>query len=191
MTIQKINTRNIVLLLIIIAAAAMRLLSYKYPSFSNFTPVGAIALFGGVYFTDKWKAYAVVLVALLVSDLTLDYLYFSKLILFTSSILLYVCFALMIFIGTLVKKVNVLNITLASFAGIVIHWLIMDLPWLHFGIKLYPNTILGYGQSLMAAIPFERNMLFGDLIFCTVLFGGFELAKSRYTSLRSTGKLAV
>src|ERR1700712_161913 len=130
MSLQKINTRTVVLVLMIVAAAAMRLVTYKFPYIlSNFTPVGAIALFGGAYFTDKWKAYAVVLASLITSDLIINYLYFSKIELFPSSIWLYACFAIMIFIGTLIKKVNIASITLASFAGILVHWLIMDMPW--------------------------------------------------------------
>jgi hypothetical protein len=75
MSLQKINARTIVLVLMIIAAAAFRLLSYEYKFLSNFTPVGAVAIFGGVYFTDKWKAYVVVLLAYVVSDMLINYLY--------------------------------------------------------------------------------------------------------------------
>src|SRR6195952_1681893 len=121
MTLQKINTRNIVLILMIVAAAAIRLVSYKYPYvLSNFTPVGAIALFGGAYFTDKWKAYLVVLATLFISDIAVNYLYSSKLVLWREgSIWVYLCFALMVFIGTLIKKANVANIFLASLASVL------------------------------------------------------------------------
>ena len=69
MSSQKIITRNVVLVLLIIAATAMRFVSYKYQTvLSNFTPVGAIAIFGGVYFAEKWKAYVVVLLSLVISD---------------------------------------------------------------------------------------------------------------------------
>jgi len=191
MSLQKINTRNAVLILLIIAAAAMRLVSYKYPYvLSNFTPVGAIALFGGAYFTDKWKAYAVVLITLFASDIFLNYLYTSKLIFWSGySFWVYACFALMVFVGSLVKKVSFGNVFLASLASIAVHWLIIDLPWLYG--TLYPHTLAGYGQSLIAAIPFERNMVLGDALFCTLLFGGFELAKSRYTALRTNNELAL
>jgi hypothetical protein len=187
---QKTNTRNAVLIIMIIAATAMRLLVYKYQSFSNFTPVGAVALFGGAYFTDKWKAYLVVLLTLIFSDVIINYLYFSKIELFPSSVWLYLCFALMIYIGSLIKKVNVVNVSLASLAGIFIHWLVMDLPWVY-NTGLYAKTLAGYGHSLMAAIPFEKNMVLGDVLFCTLLFGGFELAKSKYTALRNHKELAV
>jgi hypothetical protein len=191
MSLQKINTRNVVLVLLILAAAAMRLVTYKYQTvLSNFTPVGAIALFGGAYFTDKWKAYAAVLIALFASDIAINYLYTSKLTLWNNySFWVYGCFALMVFIGTLIKKATFVNVFLASLASIAVHWLIIDLPWLYG--TLYPHTLAGYGESLMAAIPFEKNMVLGDALFCTLLFGGFELAKSKYTILRTNRELAL
>jgi hypothetical protein len=191
MTLQKVNTRNTVLILMIVAAGAFRLVSYKYPYvLSNFTPVGAIALFGGAYFTDKWKAYLVPLLTLFLSDIALNYLYTSKLVLFYSgSFWVYLCFAIMVFIGSLIKKATVVSVLLAAVVSVAIHWLIMDLPWLYG--NLYPHTFAGYGQSLIAAIPFEKNMLFGDALFGLILFGGFELAKSKYSALRGRTELAV
>jgi hypothetical protein len=190
MTLQKINTRNTVLILMIVAATAMRFVSYKFPLLSNFTPVGAIALFGGAYFTDKWKAYLVPLTALFVSDIFINYLYTSKWVLmYSSSIWLYLCFALMVLLGTFISKVNILTVTAASFAGVLVHWLIMDLPWLYG--TMYPHTLAGYSQSLVAAIPFERNMVLGDVVFGAILFGGFEVAKRKYTILQGRRQLAL
>jgi hypothetical protein len=65
----------------------------------------------------------------------------------------------------------------------------MDLPF--FYGNMYPNTFAGYGESLIAAIPFEKNMVLGDVLFCTLLFGGFELAKSKYRVLRTNRELAL
>jgi len=190
MTAQKINTRNIILILMILFAMAMRLVSYKFQFLSNFTPVGVIALFGGAYFNDKWKAYLVPLIALFVSDVAINSLYASKLVIwYSGSAYVYVCFAIIVFIGTMIKKVNIANVFLASLAAVVIHWLIMDMPWLYG--TLYPHTLAGYGQSLAAAIPFERNMVLGDLVYGALLFGGFELAKNKYAILRSKTELAL
>jgi hypothetical protein len=193
MSLKKINTRTIVLILMIIAAAAMRLVSYKFPYLlSNFTPVGAIALFGGAYFTDKWKAYLVVLLTLFASDILINYLYTSKWVLwYGGSFGVYLAFAIMVFIGSLIKKANIANVGIASLASVCVHWLITDMPWLSDAGSLYPHTLAGYGQSLVAAIPFERNMVLGDIVFCAILFGGFELAKSKYSILRSKRELAV
>jgi hypothetical protein len=75
--------------------------------------------------------------------------------------------------------------------AVVIHWLVTDIPWQATGTSLYPRTLAGYGESLVAAIPFERNMLLGDIVFCAILFGGFELAKNKYTVLRTQKELAA
>lgn len=192
MSLQKTNTRNAVLILMIIAATAFRLVSYKFPFIlSNFTPVGAIAIFGGVYFTDKWKAYVIVLLTMFCSDILINYLYTSKLTLLSSyTFWNCVCFAAVIFIGSLIKKINWATGFVILFAPVLVHWLIMDLPWIAEG-ALYPKTIAGYITSLNLAIPFEANMLFGDLLFGALLFGGFELAKQKYTALRPQQALAL
>jgi len=191
MSLKKINIRTVVLVLMIVAAAAMRLLSFKFPYIlSNFTPVGAIALFGGAYFAEKWKAYAVVLITLFSTDILINYLYTSKWIIWSDgSFWVYITFAIMVFIGSLIKKANLVNVALCSLASVAVHWLIIDMPWLYG--TLYPHNLTGYGQSLIAALPFEKNMVLGDIVFCTILFGGFELAKSKYTFLRSSRELAV
>jgi len=36
----------------------------------------------------------------------------------------------------------------------------------------------------VAAIPFFRNMLLGNLLFSALLFGGFALAENRFVRLR-------
>ncbi len=198
MTLQKINTRNTVLVLMILGAVAMRFVTYKVTllsnnaiALSNFTPVGAVALFGGTYFTDKWKAYLVPLCTLFVSDMVLNYLYSSRLIIdYSATIWVYLSFAIIVFIGTCIKKVNLLSVGAASVFSVVIFWLLTDFPWLYGG-ALYPHTLLGYEQSLIAAIPFQRNMLLGDVVFGLLLFGGFELAKSKFSSLRANTNLAV
>ena len=168
---------------------AIRLVTYKFPYvLSNFNPIGAIALFAGAYFTDKWKAYLIPLATLFISDIFLNRLYSGHWeILDNSSIMVYVFFAVVVFMGSLIKKATVLNVFASSLIAVVLHWLLTDLP---IG-NLYPHTLAGYGQSLVAAIPFEKNMLFGDVVFCAILFGGFELAKSKYTVLRTNREIAL
>jgi len=192
MSLQKINTRSIILILIIVATTVFRLLTYKYQSFSNFTPVGALAIFGGAYFTDKWKAYLMILLSLIVSNVIINHGYTGQWSLFNIDTLwMCVCFAIIVFIGTLIKKLNVINVILVVFAPVLIHWLVMDLPWINSASTLYPSSLLGYWEALIAAIPFERNMFLGDIVFGIILFGGFELAKNKYTILKPNKKLAL
>jgi hypothetical protein len=192
MSLQKINLRNSALILMILCAAATRLLNVNHLSnWSNFTPVGAIALFGGAYFSDKWKAYLVPLLTLFISDIAVDYIYFGKFILFYGGFLpVYISFAIMVLIGTYIKKVNVTNVVLGSLASVVVHWLITDIdPWLRG--TMYAKSFYGYGESLIAALPYEKNMLIGNLVFGLILFGGFELAKRKYIFLRTEKELAI
>ena len=59
MSTKKINPRFAVLLLLMIVAAAMRIPNAaQLTPWANFTPIGAMGLFGGAYFTSKWKAFA-------------------------------------------------------------------------------------------------------------------------------------
>ncbi|MDB5137042.1 MAG: hypothetical protein JWP37_3645 [Mucilaginibacter sp.] len=192
MSLQKINLRNSILILMIIIASAARLININHlTGWGNFTPVGAMALFGGAYFSDKWKAYLVPLFALFISDIALDYIYFGKFMLFYSGALpVYASFAIMVFIGTYIKKVNVANVVLGSLGAVLVHWLITDIdPWLQG--TMYARSFYGYGESLIAAIPFEKSMLLGNLIYGAVLFGGFELAKSKFEVLRVGKEIAV
>lgn len=192
MSLEKINLRTVVLIIMIIAATAMRFVSYEYKWMSNFSPVGAIAMFGGVYFTDKWKAYVVVLLSLYVSDIVLNHFYTGTWLFFTGDTFWNcVCFGLTVFIGSRIKALNPATSLIILLAPVTIHWLIMDMPWINDAGGLYPKTLAGYGLALWKAIPFEKNMLFGDAVFGLILFGGFELAKSKYTSLRARTEVAL
>ena len=42
--------------------------------------------------------------------------------------------------------------------------------------SMYPKTILGLAQCYLAALPFLRNALCGDLFWSATLFGSYALA---------------
>ncbi len=192
MTLQKINLRNSILILMIILAGAARLINMNHlTGWADFTPVGAMALFGGSYFSDKWKAYLVPLITLFISDIALDYMYFGKFMLFYDGALpVYISFAIMVLIGTRIKNVNVITVGAGSLGAVLVHWLITDIdPWLRG--TMYAKSLYGYGESLIAAIPYERNMLLGNIVYGAILFGGFELAKRKFPILRMGNQLAV
>jgi len=186
MTAVKNNQiRNIVLVLIILSAALLRILNVgKFGDWANFTPVGAIALFGGTYFRNRWAAYLTPLLTLFISDIVVNYSYFGKITLFYDGIFwVYVAFAFMVFIGNLIKEVSIVNVLAASLSAVVIHWLISNFGvWLggeQFG-QLYAHDIQGLLQCYINAIPFEKNLLLGNLAYGAILYGGFEWL-ARYT----------
>ena len=58
------NSRTILIISMILIAAFARLIPHPW----NFTPIAAMALFGGAYFRNKMMAFIVTIMALLLSD---------------------------------------------------------------------------------------------------------------------------
>jgi len=180
-----INPRTSVLIIMILSAGAWRLLfTSGHSPLGNFTPIGAMALFGGCYFADKWKAFLFPLFTLWLSDLLLSYfVYFHEWRWFYDGFYItYGSFALMVLIGRFIKKVNVKNIILTGVSAALLHWVITD-----FGVwldgRLYPLSIEGFLACYVAALPYLQNMLIANLVFGGIMFGAFELAQRKFPML--------
>jgi hypothetical protein len=187
MSKTQINPRTAVLALMIFSAGIWRLvISSGHSPLTNFTPIGAMALFGGCYFADRWKAFLLPLLTLWLSDLLLSYfVYFHEWKWFYSGCYItYGTFALTVLMGRYMKKVNVKNILLFSVSAALLHWLITD-----FGVwmdgRLYPKTAEGLFTCYIAAIPYMQNMLIGNLLFGSILFGLFEWAQKKFPHLQA------
>lgn len=160
------------LILLALAAAATRLLPHP----PNMTSVTALALFGGAYFGNRWLAFALPLLALLGSDLLLGF--------YPGMEVQYLSFAVIICIGlTLRRRRSLARITAAAVAGAVSFFVLTNFGVWALG-TLYPRTLAGLEACFVAAIPFFRNMLVGDLFYTAVLFGGFHLLELRFSGLR-------
>jgi hypothetical protein len=160
-----INARFLTITGIIIAGAALRLV----PHYPNFTPIAAIALFGGAYFTNKKLAVIVPFAAMLLSDLVLGY--------HSTFLAVYISFALIVAIGfSLQKKRTVSRILIASVSSSALFFAITNFAFWATG-AMYPMSLAGLGECYVAAIPFFQNTLIGDLVYTGVFFGAFELAK--------------
>lgn len=161
------RTRYSVIAGMIFAGAAARLLPHP----PNFTPLGALALFGGACFADKRLALLVPLAALFLSDLVLG--------LHHQMVWVYGSFALTVGLGFLVRRLpSVVTIASATSASAVLLFAITN-----FGVwatgTLYPPTVRGLLNCYVAAVPFFRNALFS-----TLLFGVFATAVARFPRLR-------
>jgi len=142
---------------------------------ATFTPGGAMALYSGAYF-QGYKKLLFPLLILWISDIVLNrFLYFDEWVLFyEGGIWTYGAFALMTIVGKiLLKKVNVVNFIGSALLVTFIHWIVTHLG-VFLGGSMYPMSWAGWWASLMAAIPFEQNLLIGTLIYGTVIFGTFE-----------------
>lgn len=167
------------LLTLILLAAFTRLI----PHAPNFTAVGAMALFGGAYFSRKSWALLVPLLALWLSDILLNNLIYREYYP-TFSLAVnpwtYGTFALLVGLGAIaLKKVTTRSVVVTSLTASVIFFLISNFSvWL--GSSAYPQNATGLLLCYLAGEPFFWNTLLGDLFYCGLLFGSYELARRRF-----------
>lgn len=182
-----------ILLLFITVIIGLRVIAPLSPDFkviANFSGLGAVAIFSGGYFRNKFSAYVFPMLVLLLSDLGLGIVMGTGYAFYTGWYFTYIAFAAMILVGhILVKNVNVQNVALASISGVFIHWIVADFGvWL--GSAMYPQTFAGFAACLIAAIPFELKFLYGTVFYSALMFGAFELLKSKFPSLKYKSALA-
>jgi hypothetical protein len=195
MATEKINPRFAVLALFMIVVAAMRIPNAaQLTPWSNFTPIGAMGLFGGAYFTKQWKAVLFPLLTLLVSDLIIQAFVFNGQygIMYSGWYWIYGIFILITFIGKrLVKKVTVKNVIIAAITASLTHWLIADFTvWAGGGTDIRTMTPLsrdwaGLQQCYIQGFPFMKNFLIGTLVYSGILFGVFEWVKQKNPQLQA------
>ena len=145
--------------------------------------MGAIALFGGAYFSSRWSAIVVPLAAMLLSDWVLAGASLTGKG-FVYAPMTYFCFLLTVGLGYLMRhRVSVSRVTLLAIGASVLFFVLSNFRvWLRG--KLYSTDLEGLIACYVAAIPFAKNMLAANLCYSAVLFGGFELAQLRWPSLR-------
>lgn len=189
----KINPRPVVLAALVLLAGICRLLidGGTLSPLSNFTPLGAMALFGGCYYRDRWKGYLLPLITLLLTDMLLNrFVFFHAWVFFYDGFVwVYGSFALMVLIGGFIKKVSIKSVVFTSVAGALIHWIVSDFGvWLGGGTDIttglpFTRDWAGYWRCLYVAIPFMKNLLIGNLVFGALLFGSFELIQRKFPIL--------
>ena len=171
-----LNPRAAALIIAILGAAIFRLIPHP----PNFSPIAAMALFGGAYLPRRWMGFFAPLGALLLSDLVLGF--------YSGMAIVYGSVALIVVMGWLLaSKRSPARVGLVTFAGSVLFYLLTN-----FGVwasgTLYPKTAEGLLACYVAALPFFQNSVAGDLFFAALLFGGFALAERKLPLLREPAR---
>ena len=172
------------LVALIVIAALTRVLPHP----PNFSPVEAVALFGGAYFASRGWALVVPLAAMLLSDLALAAInggayasHFGG----TGMVLVYACIALGVALGYGLRgKVTGTRVLGYSLLGSAMFFLVTNLGVWLLG-SMYAKTAGGLMAAYAAGIPFFQWTLLGTLVYSAVLFGGFELLRRRVPALRA------
>lgn len=182
------NKRTLALLGLIALAAAARLVQAV-----NIAPITAIAVFCGMRFKSRLTAWAVPLTALLATDLLKDVLHSQGLArdagiypgmwsTYGSTALV----AVMAFFANGSRSASVIGAT--TLGGSLLFFALSNLAYWAEG-ALYPYTLGGLAECFVAALPFFRNSLLGDVVFSTALFGVWALAEAAVPALRGEPEL--
>jgi len=184
MSTKKLNPRLIYIISTIVVAALFRLI----PHWPNFTPIAAIALFGGAYFGRRYLAFIIPVAALLISDLIIGF--------HNTMVAVYIGFIITVFIGIyLSRNIKMTTVISASLGSSIIFFLITNFAaWL--GNPLYAQSFAGLVQSYVAGLAFFNNGSYGisfflnevvgTLFYSGILFGAFYLVQQRFPALART-----
>ena len=158
---------------IVLAAAALRIVPHPM----NFAPIGALALFGGAYFSSKRTALAVSLLALIAGDIFIG---FHRLVPYV-----YASFLVSLAIGFwLRREKSASHVGVATLAGAIQFFLITNFALWASSIGSYPKNLGGLAECYIAGLPLFWNTLAGDAFYVALLFGGMALVEKRFPSLR-------
>src|SRR6266566_3981167 len=167
-----LHARTLVITGIVLAAAGLRLAPHPM----NFAPIGALALFGGAYFSNKREALAIPLLSLILGDVFTG---FHQLIPFV-----YASFLVSVTIGFwLRRKKSAPRIAAATLAGAIQFFLVTNFALWASSISSFPKTAGGLAACYVAGIPLFWNTLAGDAFYAALLFGGMALAERRFPLL--------
>jgi hypothetical protein len=157
---------------LIMLAAVLRVLPHPW----NFTPIGAMALFSGSLFRNRWPAFLLPLVSLFAGDIFVG---FHKLMLFV-----YASFAASVAIGRCVgENRSVARIGGAVLAGASQFFVVTNFAmWATGGF--YPRTSAGLLACYAAGLPYFWNTFAGDALYAGLLFGAYALAERTFAHFR-------
>ena len=161
------------LTVMIVLAALSRILPHPY----NFTPIEAMALFGGAYFANRWLSVAVPLLAMLLADFFLGF--------HSGMPVIYSVIFLISVLGFALRgKVSVLRVASFGLIGATLFFVVTNFAvWA--GSGMYPMTANGLLACYVAGIPFFHWQLAGVATYSVILFGGFALLRSNLPALKS------
>jgi hypothetical protein len=170
-----LHPRTIVIVGIVFAAAALRLAPHPM----NFGPIGALALFGGAYFSSKRAALAISLLSLAAGDVFIG---FHRLIPYV-----YASFLVSVAIGFWLRSNrSAPRVAAATLVGAIQFFLVSNFALWASSIGSYSKTAAGLAACYIAGIPYFWNTLAGDAFYAVLLFGGMALAERKFSILRES-----
>lgn len=156
---------------LVIFAALTRIMLYPF----NFSPVIALALFGGACIPDRRLGFFLPVLAMFVSDLMFEFFNIAPGFWGWEQLAHYAFFVLIAFLGSAIGKPSVLKVIGTSLASSLIFFFLSNsLVWLA-DKTYYAQDISGWANCLAAGLPFLKNSILADLLYSGLFFGGYAL----------------
>ena len=156
----------------------------------GFAPQWAMAVFAGAIIKDRKWAFIVPVLSMFISDLLYQILYSTGLStiqgFYEGQWQNYILFALLVFVGMAIKKINVVNVLIASLSAPTIYFILSNfILWAGTGTRGLgrPKTFDGLLLCYNDAIPFYRTSLYATVIFSAMLFGTYYLIRKSSTKM--------
>ncbi len=154
---------------IVFVIALVRLINLPIP---NFSPIGAMALFGAAYFRNKYAGILVPLASLFVSDVILELVNGTGF--HGTMVFVYGSFLLIGMIGWLLRNhTTALTLAVSGLAASILFYLVTNFGVWAMG-TWYPHDLNGLMLSYEMGLPFFRYTLLGNLFYISLLFGLYE-----------------
>lgn len=172
---RNVLTTNILVLSIVVFIAAF---SRIIPHEPNFSIIGALALFSGAFFINKWLRFIIPLTAMFLSDILLGF--------HGTMPFVYGSFIVIALLGQFLQK-NQEGTKLIAFSLLssILFFIITN-----FGVwlisEMYSKNMSGLMIAYYMGIPFFRNTIISDLLYTLVLFKGFSFIENYLVRFRKS-----
>ena len=152
------------------------------PHPSNFTAIGAIAIFGGFMISNRYISILVPIITMWLSDIVLNNIIYPS-VNFTwfsgGFAWIYAGILLHTAITFFFKKSSVTSVLITSISGAILFFVLSN-----FGVwissNMYEHSLSGLLLCYSMALPFFGNLLAGNLVFSILLFGTYYILEKRY-----------
>ena len=169
--------KNLFLIVLFIAIIFFgRVLPHPY----NFTPLIAVTLLSSYALSNKLLVITIPIFGFWLSDLFMNNFiyagYYKDFTIFNSGMIwTYGAIVLVALLGnSFLDKISSGKVALASLSGSTLFYLISNFGVWAFS-PMYAKTLVGLIQCYSLALPFYGTSLIGDLIYCGILFGSYQL----------------
>jgi hypothetical protein len=142
-------------------------------------------LFSAATFRSRLQGWLVPLAALMISDYAVTQIVWHGQYTWVRPGT-WAAFSLVGLLGwTLRSKITVTRTAGAAFGGAIVFFIVSNFAvWA--GDVLYPHTLTGLAACYTAAIPFFRNDVAGNLVYCAAMFGSNHLLAVRRQAAAAT-----